>query len=55
MGGVEGLGAVPGLSLTPAGQHQRVVAMEDVLLLGMGPRLPDAVVELTAKLREATH
>jgi iron complex transport system substrate-binding protein len=49
-GGAEGLLRAPGLALTPAGRTRRVVGMEALLLLGFGPRLPQAVVELTGKL-----
>jgi iron complex transport system substrate-binding protein len=50
LGGVDGLLAQPGLSLTPAGKARRVVAMDDLLLLGFGPRLGEAVLELSRAL-----
>jgi iron complex transport system substrate-binding protein len=50
-GGVAGLLAAPGLAATPAGRARRVVALEALLLLGFGPRLPQAV----AQLAEALH
>ena len=50
VGGVEGLLEQPGIGLTPAGENRRIVAMDDLLLLGFGPRLGAAVKELTAKL-----
>ena len=37
MGGLEALAAHPGLSLTPAVREGRVVALDDLLLLGFGP------------------
>jgi len=49
-GGADGLLKAPGLALTPAGRARRVVGMEALLLLGFGPRLPQAVAELTGKL-----
>lgn len=49
-GGVDGLLRAPGLALTPAGRAGRVASMEALLLLGFGPRLPQAVAELTGKL-----
>lgn len=49
-GGAEGLLKAPGLMLTPAGRAGRVTSMEALLLLGFGPRLPQAVAELTSKL-----
>jgi iron complex transport system substrate-binding protein len=50
IGGVEGLLRVPGVSLTPAGRHRRVIAMEDALFLNFGPRLGEAVAELSRLL-----
>jgi iron complex transport system substrate-binding protein len=47
-GGPEGLLKLPGLADTPAGRSQRVVALEAMLLLGFGPRLPLAVRQLDA-------
>ena len=37
---------LPGLSLTPAGKRQRVIVMEDLKLLGFGPRTGEAILEL---------
>ena len=53
IGGVEGLMEQPGIPLTPAGGRGRVVAMDDLLLLGFGPRLGTAVTRLTEKLHPA--
>lgn len=50
LGGKEGLLKQPGLAQTPAGQTQRVIAMDDLYLLGFGPRLGQAVLELTRAL-----
>lgn len=43
LSGSAGLLDVPGVQMTPAGRAQRVVVMDDLLLLGMGPRTGDAV------------
>ncbi len=51
-GGTEGLLKQPGLALTPAGKAGRVYAMDDLLLLGFGPRLGKAVLELNEKLHQ---
>jgi iron complex transport system substrate-binding protein len=48
--GVDGLLSQPGLAATPAGQSRKVVAMDDLLLLGFGPRLGEAVLQLTQLL-----
>lgn len=46
------LGA-PGFADTPAGRAQRIVSLDALFLLGFGPRLPEAVVELHRKLASA--
>jgi iron complex transport system substrate-binding protein len=50
VGGVEGLRELPGLALTPAYEAGRVVAFDDLHLLGFGPRVGQAVLELTQAL-----
>lgn len=45
-GGVDAVLAHPGLAATPAAAARRVVTMDDILLLGFGPRLGEAVREL---------
>jgi iron complex transport system substrate-binding protein len=46
IGGEAGLLAMPGVAETPAGRAHRIVAVDDLLLLGFGPRLPAAIDEL---------
>lgn len=46
VGGVDALLALPELALTPAAQARRLVVVDGALLLGLGPRTPDAVVQL---------
>ena len=53
IGGVPGLLEIPGVALTQAGRNQRFVSMEDLYLLGFGPRLPDALHDLAVQLRAA--
>ncbi|MDX3905024.1 MAG: ABC transporter substrate-binding protein [Pigmentiphaga sp.] len=43
--------ATPGLALTPAGRHARAIPFDIVLLLGFGPRLPQAAEALYEALR----
>ncbi|MBW7908830.1 MAG: ABC transporter substrate-binding protein [Kiritimatiellae bacterium] len=50
LGGADAIWHAPGLKETPAGEHARAVAMDDLLLLGFGPRLPQAIRELQALL-----
>jgi len=49
-GGAAAFAANPALALTPAGRAARVVAMDDLLLLGFGPRLPLAVSQLSDRV-----
>lgn len=49
LGGIDSaLSAIPGLNLTNAGKHRRIVTLEGLHLLGFGPRLPQAASELAA-------
>lgn len=50
MGGVEGLLQRADVAQTPAGKNQHVVAMESLLLLGFGPRTPQAIRDLAVAL-----
>ena len=52
-GGVDGLLKLPGLAQTPAGRARRVYAPEAMELLGFGPRLPQAVLQLAQALYAA--
>jgi iron complex transport system substrate-binding protein len=51
VGGLDALLKVPGIAATPAGKTKRIVATDDLLLLGFGPRTGKAALELGAKLR----
>lgn len=53
LGGADGLLAMPGFAQTPAGKDRRVVVLDDLMLLGFGPRTGQAVAELRARLRAA--
>jgi iron complex transport system substrate-binding protein len=50
-GGIDGLLKAPGLAATPAGRSRRVVSLDALLLLGFGPRLPQAVMQLADRLQ----
>lgn len=47
-GSVERFASQPGIAGTPAGRQRRIVVMDDLLLLGFGPRLPQALAQLRA-------
>ncbi|WP_339940101.1 helical backbone metal receptor [Undibacterium luofuense] len=51
LGNQSALLSLPGMAQTPAARHQRVVVQEAMLMLGFGPRLPQAV----NSLREAAQ
>lgn len=46
LGSVAAFAAQPGIAVTPAARNGRVVVMDDLLLLGFGPRLPEALQRL---------
>lgn len=52
-GGVDGILKLPGLAQTPAGRKHRIVSLEAMLLLGFGPRMPQALTELDAAFAKA--
>jgi len=54
LGGIDGLLRQPGLAQTPAGRSRRVVAVDDALLLGFGPRVGEGVRELARGLSGAS-
>ena len=47
IGGEKGLWATPGLSLTPAGKTKNLVVVDDLKLLGFGPRTGETILELS--------
>ncbi|AKJ27196.1 hemin ABC transporter substrate-binding protein [Caldimonas brevitalea] len=51
-GGLEGFASQPGVALTPAARARRIVVMDELLLLGFGPRLPQALRQLQAGLAQ---
>lgn len=52
-GGVAGVLAMPGIMQTPAGRNRRIVSLDDLLLLGFGPRAGQGVLELARQLHAA--
>ncbi|NDL69117.1 heme/hemin ABC transporter substrate-binding protein [Vreelandella alkaliphila] len=46
LGGENALWQLPGMHLTPAGQEQRLIVIDDQALLGFGPRTPDQLFAL---------
>jgi len=54
IGGVEGVVKLPGVELTPAGKARRIVTLDDLLLLGFGPRTGEAIRSLHEELARST-
>jgi iron complex transport system substrate-binding protein len=50
MGGIEAILDQPALRRTPAGRNGKVLQFDTLLLLGFGPRTPQAATELAAAL-----
>ena len=50
IGGIDGLIAEPGVGQTPAATNGRIVSLEDLYLLGFGPRTGQAITELAQLL-----
>ena len=50
VGGVDGLVALPGIAQTSAGKDRRVIAVDDSLLLSFGPRTPDLIRQMAARI-----
>ena len=48
MGGIEAILDQPSLSRTPAGKAGKIIQFDTLLLLGFGPRTPEAATELAA-------
>jgi iron complex transport system substrate-binding protein len=51
MGGRAAMLALPAIAATPAGQQQRLVVLDDLLLLGFGPRAGQGAAALAEALR----
>ena len=50
VGGAEAVAQLKGISLTPAAKNKAIIEVDDLLLLGFGPRTGEAVTDLAAKL-----
>ena len=50
VGGKDGVLKLPGVALTKAGQNKRILSFDDLKLLELGPRTPEALNELITAL-----
>jgi iron complex transport system substrate-binding protein len=55
VGGQGGVWNVPGLDKTPAFRKKRLVVMDDIFLLGMGPRLGKAALTLMNEIQAGVN
>tara|TARA_Y100001934_G_scaffold266197_1_gene345353 strand:- start:1382 stop:1807 length:426 start_codon:yes stop_codon:yes gene_type:complete len=56
IGGADAVAKMEGIALTPAAKNQAIVALDDLMLLGFGPRTGEAVLALSKLLNpEATE
>lgn len=51
-GGKESILNLPQIKMTPAGQNGKLIAMDGLLLLGFGPRTPDALEQLSSQFNQ---
>lgn len=54
-GGVEKVWSLPGLLHTKAYQRRALIAMDAMYLLGFGPRLPQALTELSQRVHDVSN
>jgi iron complex transport system substrate-binding protein len=52
VGGIAGLLGIPGIAQTPAGAAERVLAYDDQLLLGFGPRTGEMLAQFVTDLHD---
>ena len=50
VGGVDGLLKLPGVAQTPAGMNKKIIHFDDQYLLGLGPRVGEALMDLVKAL-----
>lgn len=55
LGGMEQLGKIQGINQTKAWQNKRIVAFDQAILLGIGPRIAEAVEGLYLAFYPTTH
>ena len=53
LGGLDKVTQSPEIAITPAGKNNRIVVMDALLLLGFGPRTPDAIATLARAIHPA--
>ena len=52
VGGADEIKKLPGISETPAAKNDRIISIDDLLLLGFGPRTAEGVLQLSNAIQE---
>lgn len=55
LGGEQAVWALPGLQLTPAGQHHALLVIDEMALLSFGLDTPDAILRLRHAAEAVQH
>ncbi|WP_145482972.1 heme/hemin ABC transporter substrate-binding protein [Yersinia aldovae] len=53
LGGSNGIWKLPGVAMTPAGKHQRLLVVDDMALLGFGLKTPQVLALLRESMEQA--
>lgn len=53
LGGSENIWKLPGMALTPAGKHKRLLVVDDMALLGFGLETPQVLTQLRNSMEQA--
>lgn len=52
LGSSENIWKLPGMALTPAGKHKRLLVVDDMALLGFGLETPQVLAQLREKMEQ---
>ena len=52
MGGIDEVVKMTGIAQTPAGKNKRIISVDDLILLGFGPRTAQGAVQLSQKIHQ---
>ncbi|MFI0488400.1 MAG: hemin ABC transporter substrate-binding protein [Yersinia sp. (in: enterobacteria)] len=53
LGGSEGIWKLPGMAMTPAGKHKRLLVVDDMALLGFGLKTPQVLTLMRESMEQA--
>ena len=52
IGGVDAAAGLNGIAQTPAGMNKKIIAIDDLMLLGFGPRTAEGAIELSTAIQK---